>query len=357
MYVIHGSNDAIVPFYHGETLFQNLPDPTKTVPFWARGAGHNNIEMDMPTAYIKRLQQFVRQCDRLNYPSRMSPRKVQLQRRQEQQRQAVVQVQQQAQQQQMLLQASLQASLRQSVNRQQQQPASMLQQQQAGARRGTSIGPGISRYSSADSYHLMSALGDRCDNNGGNGGSSKPSKQRKQKGTLVIRSSHNHNAPPPPPPPPPMSQSLHNQPHRPRRNNNDSVQLALGRATRAGGPMSSGRNWIAAASGQQQQQQPDAARIQPQQMQQQPNQSAPQHPSQPQQQQMYAPNNNPVRYNQRPLMGSASGIPLSSSYHSHPLPSDANPQKYLQQQHQQQMQPLQEQAVVHLDYRQQEMRQ
>ena len=75
VYVIHGSEDTIVPFYHGQTLFQTLPDKCKTVPFWARGAGHNNIEMDMPTAYIKRLQQFIRQCDRLNYPNQMSPRK------------------------------------------------------------------------------------------------------------------------------------------------------------------------------------------------------------------------------------------------------------------------------------------
>lgn len=33
----------------------------------------------MPTAYIKRLQQFIRQCDRVNFPGQLSPRKKQKQ--------------------------------------------------------------------------------------------------------------------------------------------------------------------------------------------------------------------------------------------------------------------------------------
>lgn len=37
VYVIHGTQDEIVPFYHGEALFNLLPDSSKTVPFWARG--------------------------------------------------------------------------------------------------------------------------------------------------------------------------------------------------------------------------------------------------------------------------------------------------------------------------------
>jgi hypothetical protein len=68
VYIIHGTQDEIVPYYHGESLFNLLPDSSRTVPFWARGAGHNNIEMEMPTAYIKRLHQFIRQCDRVLYP-------------------------------------------------------------------------------------------------------------------------------------------------------------------------------------------------------------------------------------------------------------------------------------------------
>ena len=37
VYIIHGTDDDIVPFYHGESLFNLLPDACKTVPFWARG--------------------------------------------------------------------------------------------------------------------------------------------------------------------------------------------------------------------------------------------------------------------------------------------------------------------------------
>ncbi len=69
MYIIHGTEDEIVPYYHGQGLYNGLPDISKAVPFWASGAGHNNIEMEMPTAYIKRLMQFIRQCDRRNYPA------------------------------------------------------------------------------------------------------------------------------------------------------------------------------------------------------------------------------------------------------------------------------------------------
>jgi len=187
VYVIHGSDDAIVPFYHGQTLFQNLPDSSKTVPFWARGAGHNNIEMDMPTAYIKRLQQFVRQCDRQNYPSQSgsgSARKLR---------------EQKIKQQQMLLQASLQASLKQSMQLQHHpQPRVAVQQPQIhGSNAGTKKlpfpkvfhRPGILRYASAPASPQggfpLAMPGDAAAANG-----AKTSKQRKQKGTLVMRSSH-----------------------------------------------------------------------------------------------------------------------------------------------------------------------
>ena len=68
MYIIHGTEDGIVPFYHGKGLFNALPDTSKATPFWAKGVGHNDIEVGMPTVYIKRLQQFVRKCDQVNYP-------------------------------------------------------------------------------------------------------------------------------------------------------------------------------------------------------------------------------------------------------------------------------------------------
>ena len=159
VYVIHGSHDAIVPFYHGQTLFQSLPDTSKVVPFWARGAGHNNIEMDMPTAYIKRLQQFIRQCDKLNYPKGSSSRRSRCQ----------------------LLTASSSGSCG-SVDEQTRQMKKLTMHLKSPA----SIAPSMS------SWRIRH--GDATNN-------TQTSKQRKQKGTLVMRPFHNQIRAPPPPPP------------------------------------------------------------------------------------------------------------------------------------------------------------
>lgn len=57
-YIMHGTNDVIVPFYHGKDLFDTLPEGSKYAPFWAENMGHNNIETDMCAQYVKRLQKF-----------------------------------------------------------------------------------------------------------------------------------------------------------------------------------------------------------------------------------------------------------------------------------------------------------
>ena len=132
----------------------------------------------MPTAYIKRLQQFIRQCDKLNYPNLMSNRKMQQQQQLQQQQQQL---------------ASLQASLQQSVALQQ-QGRNDVQHQLS----GNTTRPGLVRYASQDSYHIMSKAQVTKQRK------QKPlseSKQRKQKGTLVMRGVV------PPPPPPPMRPS------------------------------------------------------------------------------------------------------------------------------------------------------
>jgi hypothetical protein len=158
VYVIHGSHDAIVPFYHGQTLFQSLPHTSKVVPFWARGAGHNNIEMDMPTAYIKRLQQFIRQCDRLNYPKSSSSRSSRSE----------------------FLNASSSSS-------------------------GGSVEEQL-RQTKKVSMHLTSqasktqSMSSWLIHQGDVTNTTQTSKQRKQKGTLVMRPFHNQVRAPPPPP-------------------------------------------------------------------------------------------------------------------------------------------------------------
>jgi len=127
-----------------------LPDKALSFPFWARGAGHNNIEMDMPTAFIKRLQQFIRQCDRLNYPNQLSPRK--------------------------------QAKLQQQMQAQEQQQNMMMSSQHARTSSMHHLGhPPSAQYAPRDSYHNVAVTPPQI----------KPSKQRKKKGTLVMRSTHN----------------------------------------------------------------------------------------------------------------------------------------------------------------------
>ena len=149
------------------------------------GAGHNNIEMEMPTAYIKRLQQFIKQCDRQLYP----------------QNKAVASPPPQTA-----------TALKMARNHQQQcrvgQMALSSSERMAATPKTTR--PCIKRYASQDTFHdgkqsNMAPIGGRCAAVVSNGDSMplnpipqypRPSggignKQRKQKGTLVMKSSHN----------------------------------------------------------------------------------------------------------------------------------------------------------------------
>jgi abhydrolase domain-containing protein 17 len=44
VFIIHGTQDEVVPFWHGEDLFVSVPQQWRAKPFWVEGAGHNNIE-------------------------------------------------------------------------------------------------------------------------------------------------------------------------------------------------------------------------------------------------------------------------------------------------------------------------
>lgn len=44
IFVIHGTRDEVVPFWHGEELFLACQRRCRARPFWVDGAGHNNIE-------------------------------------------------------------------------------------------------------------------------------------------------------------------------------------------------------------------------------------------------------------------------------------------------------------------------
>ena len=57
-FIIHGTNDGVVPFYHGRMLHDTLPGDIRYKPFWADSMGHNNIESEMCSLFIKKLQRF-----------------------------------------------------------------------------------------------------------------------------------------------------------------------------------------------------------------------------------------------------------------------------------------------------------
>jgi len=44
VFIVHGTQDEVVPFWHGQSLFMALQQCWRAKPFWVEGAGHNNIE-------------------------------------------------------------------------------------------------------------------------------------------------------------------------------------------------------------------------------------------------------------------------------------------------------------------------
>jgi pimeloyl-ACP methyl ester carboxylesterase len=54
--IIHGRQDELIPFWHGEKLFGMANDPKTNL--WVDGAGHNNLKIVAGTQYVKTLQAF-----------------------------------------------------------------------------------------------------------------------------------------------------------------------------------------------------------------------------------------------------------------------------------------------------------
>lgn len=55
--VIHGTEDEVIDFSHGLSIYERCP---RTVdPLWVEGAGHNDVELY--GQYLERLKQFIQQ--------------------------------------------------------------------------------------------------------------------------------------------------------------------------------------------------------------------------------------------------------------------------------------------------------
>jgi len=59
VFIIHGTEDTVVPFSHGLELLNSFPEEFRTHPFWAEGLGHNNIEVFMREMFIQRCRHFL----------------------------------------------------------------------------------------------------------------------------------------------------------------------------------------------------------------------------------------------------------------------------------------------------------
>jgi hypothetical protein len=57
--IVHGTADAVVPFWHGQELLMHVPKEYRAPPFWAEGMGHNGIEFYMKQEYYDRVSSFL----------------------------------------------------------------------------------------------------------------------------------------------------------------------------------------------------------------------------------------------------------------------------------------------------------
>mmetsp|Transcript_40964 Transcript_40964/g.72034 ORF Transcript_40964/g.72034 Transcript_40964/m.72034 type:complete len:331 (-) Transcript_40964:95-1087(-) len=64
---IHGTHDSEVPFEHGLALFEACPSEHAVEPWWVKGAGHNDIEVEHRDEYFVRLRAFLRGLDDPGY--------------------------------------------------------------------------------------------------------------------------------------------------------------------------------------------------------------------------------------------------------------------------------------------------
>lgn len=63
IFIIHGTRDEVVPFWHGQELFLATQKKYRARPFWVTGAGHNNVEslLRSTTAFHDHIRFFIDQ--------------------------------------------------------------------------------------------------------------------------------------------------------------------------------------------------------------------------------------------------------------------------------------------------------
>mmetsp|Transcript_27654 Transcript_27654/g.36285 ORF Transcript_27654/g.36285 Transcript_27654/m.36285 type:complete len:264 (+) Transcript_27654:105-896(+) len=64
VFIIHGTRDEVVPFWHGQELFLACKTKHRAKPFWVDGAGHNNIESLLRDdgSFFDRINEYLDEC-------------------------------------------------------------------------------------------------------------------------------------------------------------------------------------------------------------------------------------------------------------------------------------------------------
>lgn len=60
VYVVHGTQDDIVPFWHGEDLVRNCRKHCQYPPYWVEGGNHNDLEVKAKDVFYEKFLKFLR---------------------------------------------------------------------------------------------------------------------------------------------------------------------------------------------------------------------------------------------------------------------------------------------------------
>ena len=55
--IIHGDDDKVIDFSHGLAMYEKCTHAVE--PLWVKGAGHNDITVELYPEYLRRLKQFI----------------------------------------------------------------------------------------------------------------------------------------------------------------------------------------------------------------------------------------------------------------------------------------------------------
>jgi fermentation-respiration switch protein FrsA (DUF1100 family) len=59
VFIVHGTADRIVPFWHGQKLLQSVPASCRTRPLFIDGMGHNHVNFQLRPLFAERAREFL----------------------------------------------------------------------------------------------------------------------------------------------------------------------------------------------------------------------------------------------------------------------------------------------------------